>query len=173
MTCSQHSIHCSQGFIASFMTPLDGPASPSQAPSPSPLYTEDFPLSLGRVSPASLGGSLLSPTPPDPASLEEERSQGGVPAYLLSDVTPSGTRPIDSWLSSSTNPGRPPRTRSLPGPDLGPALIAEDPVYGASVPCSLPADDQAEVLLDSQVPSASFGLAFGPCGVPADPDSSS
>jgi hypothetical protein len=129
----------------------DGPAFPSQTPSPPPLFTEDFLSSPGRVSPASLGGSLLSPTPPDPVDIEEERSQGGVPAGLLSAVTPSGTRPIDSWLSSSTSLKRSPRTRSLPGPDLGPALISGGPAYGASVPCSLPADDQAEVLLDGQV----------------------
>jgi hypothetical protein len=61
------------------------------------------------------------------------------------------TRPIDIWLSFSTRLGRPPRGQPLPGPDLGPALIAGDPAYGASVPCLLPADDQAEVLFDGQV----------------------
>jgi hypothetical protein len=105
----------------------DGPASPSQTPSPPPLFPEDFPPSPGRVSPASLGGFLLSPTPPDPAGLKEERSQGGVPACLLSAVTPSGTRPIDLWLSSSTSLGRPPRTRSLPGLYLGPAATRGRP----------------------------------------------
>jgi hypothetical protein len=114
--------------------------------------------------------SLPTQTPLNTADGQKEaKTQGGVTTDLLSTVTSSGTRRIDSWFSTSTKLGRPSRTWSSPGPDLSPARTAGGPSPGAPGPGSPHAVDQVDVLLDDQaslVPSVSPPASLGPPPLP-------